>query len=161
MMFGKQYDLRWFFMFSVSGCPDAVACVKGGEQAPCLTGRVEFYQKSEGVLLVARVSGLPRENETGFFAFHIHEGGACSGKDFADTGGHYNPESRPHPFHAGDLPPLLSSNGRAFLTVLTDRFCVKDVIGRTVVIHGGPDDFHTQPSGDAGTKIACGLICRK
>ena len=147
-------------MFSVSGCPDAVACVKGGEQAPCLTGRVEFYQKSEGVLLVARVSGLPRENETGFFAFHIHEGGACSGKDFADTGGHYNPRNSAHPNHAGDLPPLMADFGNAYMKVLTGRFHVEQIIGRTVILHSNPDDFHTRPSGNAGTKIACGVIQR-
>ena len=148
-------------MRKLSLCPDAVARIGGGEQAPCLKGSVKFYQLPGGVLVEAELTGLPCDPPSGFFAFHIHEGGACSGKDFADTGGHYNPRNSAHPNHAGDLPPLLSSNGRAFLTVLTDRFCVKDVIGRTVVIHGGPDDFHTQPSGDAGTKIACGLICRK
>lgn len=65
----------------------------------------------------------------------------------------------PHPFHAGDLPPLLSCKGRAYLAVITGRFCVKDVIGRSVVIHAGPDDLHTQPAGNAGAKIGCGVIC--
>ncbi len=55
--------------------------------------------------------------------------------------------------HAGDLPPLLSNNGRAYCQVLTGRFRVSDVIGKTVVIHSGPDDFMTQPSGNAGEKI--------
>ena len=109
---------------------------------------------------MAQIDGLPKESETGFFAFHIHEGRDCGGEGFADTGGHFNPGNTEHPRHAGDLPPLLSDNGRAFMQVLTGRFRVDEVIGRTVIIHSHPDDFHTQPSGNAGTKIACGVICR-
>lgn len=139
------------------GKPGAVARVAGGSQAPCLYGSVKFYQMGKHVLVVADVCGLPR-SETGIFALHIHEGKCCSGENFADTGGHYNPESKPHPSHAGDLPPLMSCEGRAFLAVLTGRFCLPEIIGRTVVIHSGPDDFHSQPAGDAGDKIACGVI---
>ena len=82
------------------------------------------------------------------------------GTDFSDTGGHYNPDARDHPRHAGDLPPLLSMAGRAFLAVETGRFTPCEVVGRTVVIHGSADDFHTQPAGNAGKKIACGVIRR-
>ena len=138
--------------------PDAVACIKGGPEAPCLSGRVEFYQKNGCVLVTTTVSGLPQNSESGFFALHIHEGGSCSGEGFADTGGHYNPAGAPHPRHAGDLPPLLLCHGGAYLAVQTNRFCVRDILGRTVVIHSGPDDFKTQPAGNAGTKIACGVI---
>ena len=74
----------------------------------------------------------------------------CSGVGFPNTGSHYNSDDRDHPLHAGDLPPLLSSNGSACLAVMTDRFRVKDIIGRTVVIHSGPDDFRTQSAGNAG-----------
>lgn len=63
--------------------------------------------------------------------------------------------------HAGDLPPLLSCQGNAYLSVKTDRFSVNEIIGRTVVIHSNPDDFHTQPAGNAGKKIACGVIQRR
>ena len=134
--------------------------MQGGPEAPCLSGEVQFYQKRGAVLVAVHVSGLPRESEAGFFALHIHEGGSCSGENFSDTGGHYNPHNEAHPRHAGDLPPLLLCGGGAYLAVLTDRFSVADVIGRTVVIHGGADDFHTQPAGNAGTKIACGVIRR-
>ena len=88
----------------------------------------------------------------------IHENGDCSGAGFPNTGGHYDPHGREHPLHAGDLPPLLSCEGRAYLAVVTDRFCVKDVAGRAVAIHSQPDDFATQPAGNAGSKIACGPI---
>lgn len=103
--------------------------------------------------------GLP-DSETGFFGFHIHAGNDCSGTGFPATGGHYDPQMNPHPQHAGDLPPLLGDNGTAWLSVLTGRFQIRDIIGKTVVIHSNPNDFITQTSGNAGTKIACGVIRR-
>ena len=140
--------------------PDAVAQILGGAEAPQLTGCVCFYQENDCVLIVARISGLPKENGTGFFGFHIHQGGDCSGTVFSRTGNHYNPKEQMHPEHAGDLPPLLWCQGNAYLSVRTDRFSVKDIIGKTVVIHSDPDDFHTQPAGNAGKKIACGVILK-
>ena len=123
--------------------PDAVAVLTGGAR-----GTVRFWQTGRGVLIESLVRGLP-ETETGFFAFHIHESAA---------GGHYNPAGVPHPRHAGDLPPLLACGGEARLTVLTCRFRLRDVLGRTVVIHSGPDDFRTQPAGNPGSQIARGII---
>ena len=142
-------------------CPDAVAEIRGGVGAPQLTGCVEFYQENGCVLIVARVSGLPGESKTGFFGFHIHQGESCSGTDFSKTGSHYNPTGQAHPKHAGDLPPLLSCRGNAYLSVKTDRFTANEIIGRTVVIHSDPDDFNTQPAGNAGKKIACGVIRKR
>lgn len=139
-------------------CPDAVAQIHGGMEAPQLSGCVHFYQESGCVLIVAQISGLPMESETGFFGFHIHEGDRCSGTDFSGTGSHYNPTDRLHPKHAGDLPPLLAYQGNVYWSIKTDRFSIKDIIGRTVVIHSDPDDFHSQPAGNAGKKIACGVI---
>lgn len=141
-------------------CPDAVARICGGVEAPQLSGCVQFYQESGYMLIEARIFGLPKESETGFFGFHIHQGDSCSGTDFSGTGSHYNPNGQAHPKHAGDLPPLLSCGGDAYLSVRTDRFSVRDIIGRTVVIHSDPDDFQSQPAGNAGKKIACGVICQ-
>ncbi len=144
--------------------PAACAVIKGSEKYPDIQGRVDFYDVHGGTVLVARVSGLPEEDmeeHTGFFGFHIHEGNSCTGNGedpFADTKGHYNPEQVSHPKHAGDLPPLLADHGNAWMSVYTTRFFPEDVVGRTVVIHSMPDDFRTQPSGDSGEKIACGLI---
>lgn len=140
-------------------CPIATATISGGKEAPCLSGKIKFYQKRSCVLIEAIITGLP-STKTGFFGFHIHEGESCSGTDFSDTGNHYNPANTLHPSHAGDLPPLMLCNGGACQTVTTDRFRVEDIIGRTVVIHSMPDDFNSQPAGNAGTKIACGVICR-
>ena len=145
-------------MFLPSGLLAAAAHISGGDEAPKLSGTVKFYLVDGGVLVVADISGLPQGGGSGFFALHIHEGADCSAPGFADTGSHFNPTGQPHPNHAGDLPPLLSFRGRAFLAVLTGRFRVSDVIGRTVVIHSGPDDFKTQPSGNSGDKIVCGVI---
>lgn len=137
--------------------PDAIACVRGRGEHQDLHGIVQFWQQEEGVLIEARVTGLPA-SQTGFFAFHIHEGKGCEGAGFEESGGHYNPGKTMHPEHAGDLPPLLSAGGKALLVVRTDRFRLRDVVGRTVIIHSGPDDFHSQPAGNPGSKIACGVI---
>lgn len=139
--------------------PRAIAFVQGGAETPTVFGKVEFYEKAHAVLVVAEIGGLPK-TETGFYGFHIHEGTDCGGENFADSKIHFNPEEKPHPDHAGDLPPLMLCGRIAYLSVLTDRFHIDDIIGRTVIIHDKPDDFKTQPSGDAGTKIACGVIQR-
>ena len=140
---------------------DAVAWITGGEEVPLLSGCVQFYQENGCVLIEAKISGLPKTSESRFFGFHIHQGRDCSGAGFSRTEGHYNPLGQGHPEHAGDLPPLLSCKGNANLSVKTDRFSVDEIIGRTVVIHSDPDDFHTQPAGNAGRKIACGVIQRR
>lgn len=140
---------------------DAVAWITGGEEVPQLSGCVQFYQENGCVLIEAKISGLPKTSESRFFGFHIHQGRDCSGVGFSRTEGHYNPLGQGHPEHAGDLPPLLSCKGNAYLSVKTDRFSVNEVIGRTVVIHSDPDDFHSQPAGNAGEKIACGVIQRR
>ena len=137
--------------------PGAVACVSGGRAYPKLKGIVRFRQNCGGVLVTAEVTGLPQD---GFYAFHIHEGESCAGEDFSDSGSHFNPSGSVHPNHAGDLPPLLAHKGKAKMSVLTGRFRVDEIIGKTVIIHANPDDFTTQPSGNSGQKLACGIVCR-
>lgn len=145
--------------------PDAVAVVCGGKKYPDIHGRVMFYQMCGGVVVRAEIAGLPKGSGTccgKIFAFHIHSGNNCrsdGAEPFMNTGGHYNPKNCQHPYHAGDLLPLMEANGRAFSAFLTDRFTVREILGRTVIIHSSPDDFTTQPSGNAGEKIACGVIC--
>lgn len=139
--------------------PKAAARIRGGSEYPQLHGLVRFFQRNDGLIVEAEIFGLPK-TETGFFAFHIHEGDSCAGEGFPSTGSHFNPGMTTHPKHAGDLPPLLSDHGKAYMKVYTGRFHAEEVIGKTVIIHRDPDDFHTQPSGNAGTKIACGLIQR-
>ena len=146
-------------MNKIKFCPSATALIRGGEENPKLCGRVNFYELPHSILIEANINGLPN-SDSGFFGFHIHEGASCSGANFANTKSHYNPKNRPHPAHSGDMPPLILCNGGAYLSFKTDRFCVKDIIGKTVVIHSMPDDFHTEPAVNAGTKIACGVIHR-
>lgn len=143
---------------------DAAACISGSDQYPYLRGTVRFYQLCDCVMVAAELTGLPVGDsfcDGQIFAFHIHEGTACSGNaddPFADAMGHYNPYQCQHPYHAGDMPPLFNVNGRAFLAFVTDRFKISEILGRAVIIHGMSDDFHSQPSGNAGEKIGCGII---
>lgn len=139
---------------------NAWAAVRGGEHDARLLGTVKFFQTQAGVLVLSEFFNLP-ETPTGIFALHIHGGGSCTGNaedEFADAGQHFNPEGKPHPEHAGDLQPLFSNHGYAWGVFLTTRFNVRSIIGKTVIVHDSPDDFTTQPSGNAGKKIACGVI---
>ena len=144
--------------------PDAYAALRGSSDYPEIEGRVFFYTTDYGTVVLAIVEGLPTSSVTcasPIFAFHIHSGSSCTGNaadPFSNVGTHYNPHGCPHPYHSGDLPPLFGAGGYAFSAVLTDRFTVEEVIGKTVIIHSSPDDFTTQPSGNAGAKIACGEI---
>ena len=144
--------------------PHAHARIWGGTAYLGIRGKVEFYQTNRGVVVLAEITGLPvAESACGnsVFGFHIHEGSNCEGNvedPFAEVGKHYNPGNCLHPAHAGDLPPLFSNKGYAIQMFLTDRFTVEQIIGRTIIIHSGPDDFSSQPAGNAGRKIACGRI---
>ena len=111
------------------------------------------------------INGLPSNRS---FGFHVHEKGDCSG-DFSGAGGHFNPGGKPHgpqdspDHHAGDLPNLESNGeGVANWTFTTDQMTVSpgpnSVVGRAVVIHEKPDDYRTQPAGNSGLRIACGVI---
>lgn len=144
--------------------PNAFAIIKGSEKYNKIGGNVRFYATPVGILIVTQVQGLPSSNakcENPVFGFHIHEGDECTGNktdEFANAKMHYNPQNCQHPYHAGDMPPLFGNNGYAVSAFLTDRFILKEIIGKTVIIHSKADDFTSQPSGNAGTKIACGKI---
>lgn len=143
---------------------DAVAFINGSPDYPKIKGRVLFYQLKNAVMVRADIWDLPKgrgDCESPIFAFHIHKGEECSGNKndpFANADGHFNPDNCPHPYHAGDLPPLFGVNGKAFSAFLTDTFTVKEVLGRAIIIHSKPDDFTSQPAGNSGEKIACGII---
>ena len=154
------------FLPVLRGRAHAAAVIHGSESYPDVTGVARFYQTAKGVIVCAEASGLPRDGSPcheRIFGFHIHKGTDCGGNmddPFADAMAHYDPDGCAHPYHAGDLPPLLGNDGLAFSVFLTNRFSLHEVIGRTVIIHDHPDDFTTQPSGGSGTKIACGVIQR-
>jgi Cu-Zn family superoxide dismutase len=144
--------------------PAARAIVRGGAAYPALEGYVTFYPYGPGVIVAAEFTGLPTSDEAcqgRIFGFHIHEGQRCTddvNAPFEDAGSHFNPDDCPHPYHAGDLPPLFGNNGFAWNMVYTGRFTVPQVIGRTVIVHLDPDDFTSQPAGRAGERIGCGVI---
>ncbi len=141
--------------------PAAVAWVTGNNTYSELSGLVKFYDTPyDGVLVEAEVFGLPNVSTQGssdFYAMHIHQYGNCSGS-FEKTGSHFNPTNAFHPEHAGDMIPLLGNQGYAWASFYDKRFTIDDIIGKSVVIHSKRDDFTTQPAGDSGEKIGCGVI---
>ncbi|WP_373420443.1 superoxide dismutase family protein [Halobacillus sp. Marseille-P3879] len=147
----------------------ATAFFRSSPLAPELSGTVDFIQQPYGVEVIVQVEGLPdfevkNGSQIGPHGFHIHEKGVCEvgngEKPFETAGEHWNPTKQPHGNHAGDFPVLFSNEGRARMIFFTDRFEVNDIIGKAVIIHQGPDDYQTQPSGDSGLRIACGVIER-
>lgn len=158
---------RLHLLSLLRGCPQAVAEISGSAEHPAISGIVRLYQTALGVVVLSEISGLPKTAQPcheQIFGFHIHSGSGCGGSmddPFADAMSHYDPHHCEHPHHAGDLPPLFGNDGFALSLFLTDRFSVHEVIGRTVIIHDHPDDFTTQPSGNSGKKIACGVIRRQ
>ncbi|SDZ28665.1 superoxide dismutase, Cu-Zn family [Proteiniborus ethanoligenes] len=148
---------------------NAIAYIHGGPLAPNLKGVVYFKGVDKGTDVKVRVSNLPNYEPArngnppiGPHGFHIHENGLCEIGDpndpFKSAGGHWNPDNQPHGNHAGDFPVLFSNNGYAEMSFFTNRFKPKDVIGKSIIIHQSPDDYRSQPAGDAGKRLACGVI---
>lgn len=129
-------------------------------------GGVTFQQAPTGMLVRANFVGLP----PGPHAFHIHETGICEG-DFESAGGHLNPDGREHGFwsaqgpHLGDLPNIdIPETGSLdvayFNTLLTDADPLFDDDGSALIVHANADDYASQPAGNAGPRIACGVVER-
>lgn len=141
--------------------PQAIAWLQGGSDYPQISGLVKFYDTPYGgILIETELFNLPNisiPGSTSFYALHIHEYGDCS-QNFSKTGEHYNPDDQPHPWHSGDLLPLLGNQGYAWDAFYDKRFQIKDILNRSVILHKNSDDFITQPSGNSGQKIACGII---
>ena len=136
-------------------------------------GTVKLIQEDDGVIIAVEIQNF----EPGFHGFHIHETGLCE-PPFTTAGGHYNPEGKDHPHHAGDLPVLLvNSDGRAYMVFRTDRFKLEDLLegdGTAFIIHEKPDNFANIPeryvsepdrdtldTGDSGGRLACGVIAEE
>jgi Cu-Zn family superoxide dismutase len=130
-------------------------------------GTVSFVQSSGEVTVTAKVSGLKPGQEHGF---HIHEKGDCSSGDGMSAGGHFNPTGKPHgpqgaDHHAGDLPSLKADakgNAEASFKIhgLTIGSGATDIIGKGLIVHAQPDDYKTQPTGNAGARLACAVITK-
>ena len=131
-------------------------------------GEVTFEQVGDKVRVTANVSGLVPGREHGF---HIHDAGDCSSGDGMSAKGHFNPFGKPHAHfgtperHAGDMPALKAdSSGNAKADATLDVISVtpgpSSIVGRGLIVHADPDDYKTQPTGNAGARIACAVIRR-
>jgi Cu-Zn family superoxide dismutase len=131
-------------------------------------GEATFDQVGNKVRLVAYVQGLTPGREHGF---HIHEAGDCSAPDGMSAKGHFNPFGKPHGHpqsgerHAGDMPSLVAGkDGRAKIDVELDTLTITpgpaSIVGRGLIVHADPDDYKTQPTGNAGARLACAVIQR-
>ena len=148
----------------ISGGPSAVANLEptNGNTAK---GTVSFTQHGDKVRVSAQLSGL---KPNAVHAFHVHEKGDCGSGDGMSTGGHFNPTGHKHgpqsgEHHAGDMPSLDSdAYGNASATFELTGVSVgsgsADLVGRGLIVHADPDDFTTQPTGNAGKRIACAVI---
>ena len=145
--------------------PCAVAHIKGGTEDSQVYGTVCFYSWANGTIIKLEVMGLPQSEKNNFWGFHIHENGNCDEGDledpFKNAGEHFTMEDELHPNHTGDLPIIYSNNGYSFMIYYSDRFKPDDVIGKSVIIHKNFDDITTQPSGNSGKRIACGVIVKE
>ena len=132
------------------------------------SGTATFTQVGDKVRVVADVSGLKPGQQHGF---HVHEAGDCSSGDGMSTKGHFNPQGKPHAHysmaerHTGDMPALQAdASGNARLDTTLDVMTVADgpnsVVGKGLIVHAGSDDYKTQPTGNAGARIACAVIQR-
>jgi Cu-Zn family superoxide dismutase len=149
----------------------AFADIKGGPLRPQIAGTVSFFKVSGGTRVCAEINGLPpyqpatdSEDPVGPHGFHVHQFGNCEVGDpqnpFQAAGEHWNPTNQPHGNHAGDFPVLFSNQGYANMCFFTNAFEPEQVIDKSIIIHQNPDDYRTQPAGDSGRRLACGVIQR-
>ncbi|APG59767.1 superoxide dismutase family protein [Christiangramia salexigens] len=133
-----------------------------------LSGNVVFTEENGEVTMTAMISGL----EEGKHAIHIHEKGDCSAADGSSAGGHWNPTDAKHGkwgsadgYHKGDIGNFeVDANGNGTVNLTTSEWCIgcddakKNLVGKAVIVHNGVDDYTSQPSGAAGTRVGCGVI---
>jgi superoxide dismutase, Cu-Zn family len=147
----------------------AVAVLHASPDHPKVKGVVRFIQEGNHVWVVANVSGL---DKPGQYGFHLHEVGKCDpgvpGHRFESAGAHFNPTGAPHAcinsprHHAGDLGNLpVAHDGLGIVEEATETLAFSgplSIVGRAVVLHAGPDDCASQPAGNSGPRIACGVV---
>jgi Cu-Zn family superoxide dismutase len=130
-----------------------------------VSGTVTFTEEADGVRVQADITGLT----PGKHGFHVHEFGDCSAPDLASAGGHFNPTNKPHAGpdaaerHVGDMGNVeADASGTAKLAYVDHEISLtndqRSVIGRSVVVHAKADDLKSQPAGDSGARVACGVI---
>jgi Cu-Zn family superoxide dismutase len=127
-------------------------------------GDVTFEEMGDGLMMHVVASGLPPGSTHGF---HVHDKGVCTGPDFTSAGGHFNPTAHAHggpdaERHAGDMPNVVAdASGKVDQRVMLHGSMLRGaegVVGHAVVLHAGADDYKTQPTGNSGARMACGVI---
>lgn len=139
---------------------------KSGSHA---SGIASFTEKDGEVIFKATIKGL----KPGLHAIHIHEKGDCSAADATSAGGHWNPTFEKHGkwgssnYHKGDIGNFtVDASGTGNISMTTDEWCIgcddetKNILGKSIIVHEGADDFITQPTGDAGGRAACAAIIK-
>jgi Cu-Zn family superoxide dismutase len=133
-----------------------------------VSGKVVFIESEGMVNMVAELTGLSE----GEHAIHIHEKADCTSADGKSTGGHWNPTMEPHGkwgakegYHRGDIGNFKTdTNGNGYITFATNEWCIgcnddkKNIVGKAIIVHQGIDDYTSQPSGAAGSRVSCGGI---
>ena len=132
-----------------------------------VSGEVTFTEENGSVRMELSVENLP----AGEHAIHLHEHGDCSAEDASSAGGHWNPTMKPHgkrgsgsAFHKGDIDNMsVGDDGKGTLNMTIEGWSIggpdsTNIVGKSVIIHEKADDFTSQPSGDAGSRISCGVI---
>jgi Cu-Zn family superoxide dismutase len=131
-----------------------------------VSGEITIVPMGDGVHLNGTVRGLPGKGD---FGFHVHEKGDCSAPDASSAGGHFDPHGSPHgragtgPHHAGDMDNIASEAGVATVDFHLSGATLgggsaDDIVGRALIVHEKADDYTSQPSGNAGARVACGVI---
>lgn len=125
-------------------------------------GTVTIEETTDGLSISTDLSGLKKNSKLGF---HIHQNGICEGPDFISAGDHFNPHKSRHGSpesserHSGDLGNLQTDlDGKSKTKISLKGVTLDEVMGKAILIHAKPDDLKTQPSGNSGARIACGLI---
>lgn len=134
-----------------------------------VSGTATFTEKNGKVTFVAKMAGL----QPGVHAIHIHEKSDCTATDGSSAGGHWNPTFKKHgkwgvgEYHKGDIGNFTADDkGNGTITMTTDEWCIgcedetKNILGKGLIVHQGTDDFTTQPSGNAGARVACSGIIK-
>jgi len=147
-----------------SGAPERAVAVLAPTQGQKVHGQVVFERKGSGVEVVAEVEGLA----PGTHGFHVHEVGDCSAPDASSAKGHLNPTNEPHGArdaakrHEGDLGNIeADASGKAQAKLVDTKLSLdgaQSIVGKAVIVHEKADDFTTQPTGNAGGRVACGVV---
>ena len=170
-----QTGLALFATLSLAACKTmnlpAAAAVATLEprSGSSVKGTVEFQQFPAGVRAHIELSGFVPGSEHGF---HVHEKGDCAAGDALSAGGHFNPTAQAHGrltekiHHAGDLPSIVAdAAGKVSVDIKLSGVTLSpgptSFVGRSLIVHANADDFTTQPSGNSGARIACGVINAK